>query len=112
MINSSKVELSVLGKINDIGQADWDACACPERLNDRAIDPFTTYRFLKALEDSKSVGHGTGWLPQYLIARLGGDIIGVMPSFAKGHSQGEYVSTIIGRKLMKMQVGAIILNFR
>ena len=91
MTNSSKVELSVLGKINDIGQADWDACACPERLNDRAIDPFTTYRFLKALEDSKSVGHGTGWLPQYLIARLGGDIIGVMPSFAKGHSQGEYV---------------------
>tara|TARA_B110000091_G_scaffold213710_1_gene263987 strand:- start:1057 stop:2235 length:1179 start_codon:yes stop_codon:yes gene_type:complete len=91
MTNGSKVELSVLGSIDDIGQADWDACACPEQLNDRAIDPFTTYRFLKALEDSKSVGHGTGWLPQYLIARLDGNIIAVMPSFAKGHSQGEYV---------------------
>ena len=32
----------------------------------RPADPFTTYRFLKALEDSGSVGPGTGWQPYYL----------------------------------------------
>ena len=75
----------------DILAAEWDACACPEAVDGRALDPFTTHRFLKALEDSGSVGHGSGWAARHLVARLGGQVIGVMPLYAKGHSQGEYV---------------------
>ena len=41
---------------------------------------------LKGLEDSKSVGSGTGWLPQYIVAKYENQTIGVMPSYAKGHS--------------------------
>ena len=86
------VEIQLLGSLDQVDPAEWDACACPETAQTgRAIDPFTTYRFLKALEDSGSVGPGTGWQPQYLIARSGGQIIACAPLYAKSHSQGEYI---------------------
>lgn len=91
MVDVNQVELLVVGKISDVGQRDWDACACPEGENERVVDPFVSYRFLKGLEESKSVGSGTGWLPQYIVAKYENQIIGVMPSYAKGHSQGEYI---------------------
>ena len=34
---------------------------------------------------------GSGWAPWHLVAWLNSEIIGVMPLYAKGHSQGEYV---------------------
>ncbi|GLQ35691.1 hypothetical protein GCM10007939_19740 [Amylibacter marinus] len=87
----SDVELAVVGEIAAIGRDDWNACACPEMADGPPIDPFTTYEFLAALETSGSVGQGTGWVPRYVIARQGGQVIAVMPSYAKGHSQGEYI---------------------
>ena len=85
------IEITTHASITAIGAADWDACACPEDTQGRPIDPFTTYRFLHALEVSGSVGPGTGWQPQYLSARQDGQIIAVAPLYAKGHSQGEYI---------------------
>ncbi|MYM55543.1 GNAT family N-acetyltransferase [Thalassovita mangrovi] len=86
------VEIQLIGSLDQIDPADWDACACPETAQGgRARDPFTTYRFLKALEDSGSVGPGTGWQPQYLVARAGGQVIACAPLYAKSHSQGEYI---------------------
>ena len=78
--------------MHEFTQADWDACACPESADGgRPTDPFTTYRFLMALEESGSVGAGTGWQPYYLSAHAGDMLIAVAPLFAKSHSQGEYV---------------------
>ena len=57
----------------------------------RPNDPFTTWRFLKALEDSGSVGAGSGWQPSYLTARQNGQMIACAPMYAKSHSQGEYI---------------------
>lgn len=88
---SDVIEITAHGRLDEIGQPDWDACACPEAAEGRPIDPFTTYRFLKALEDSRSVGAGTGWQPRYLTARKGGQVIAVAPLYAKSHSQGEYI---------------------
>ncbi len=85
------IEISVLGQISDLPAEEWDACACPEAADGRAIDPFTTYRFLSALEASGSVGAGTGWQPRHLVARENGVVIGVAPLYAKSHSQGEYI---------------------
>lgn len=53
--------------------------------------PFTSHRFLKALEDSGSVGDGTGWEPRHLLARQGGALVGAMPLYVKYNSQGEYI---------------------
>lgn len=86
------IEITAHSSISDFPADEWDACACPEAANGgRAADPFTTYRFLDALEQSGSVGPNTGWQPRYLSARKDGQLIAVAPLFAKGHSQGEYV---------------------
>ncbi|MEZ5753042.1 MAG: GNAT family N-acetyltransferase, partial [Paracoccaceae bacterium] len=64
--------------------AEWDA------LTDGA-DPFTSHRFLAALERSASVGPGTGWEAKHLTIRQHGRLLAAMPLYAKGHSQGEYI---------------------
>lgn len=69
--------------IAEIPAADWDRLAGPH--------PFTSHRFLDALERSGSVGPGTGWQPLHLSARLDGVLVGVAPLYAKSHSQGEYI---------------------
>lgn len=74
-----------------IPAADWDALACPEAAQGRPEDPFTTHRFLRALEISGSVGPGTGWLPRPLLVREAGQLIAAAPLFVKLHSQGEYI---------------------
>lgn len=55
-------------------------------------NPFVSHEFLTALEDSGSVGEGTGWDPvPTAVVDAGGRLLAAMPSYAKGHSQGEYV---------------------
>ncbi|MEM9899662.1 MAG: peptidogalycan biosysnthesis protein, partial [Pseudomonadota bacterium] len=86
------LEVTVLPSLAAISANDWDACACPEVYDGgRPHDPFTTHRFLSALERSRSVGPGTGWEPRYLCVREGDEVIAVAPLYAKGHSQGEYI---------------------
>ena len=65
--------------------AEWDACA-------GAANPFLSHAFLKALEDSGSVGGRTGWRPAHLLLEDGpGRLIGAVPLYLKSHSWGEYV---------------------
>ncbi|MEM7520960.1 MAG: GNAT family N-acetyltransferase [Pseudomonadota bacterium] len=87
-----EIEVRLVSTLAEIGQEDWDACACPEVADGGPpFDPFTTYRFLSALEDSGSVGTGTGWQQQYIVASNATQVIGVAPLYAKMHSQGEYI---------------------
>ena len=74
-----------------IPAAEWDALACPEAATGRPLDPFTTHRFLAALEASGSTGPGTGWQAQPLVLRRDGRAVAAMPLYVKGHSQGEYI---------------------
>lgn len=81
--------VKVVPRVEMIAADAWDACANP----DAAIhNPFVSYAFLQALEESGTVGPGTGWHPQHLVLEQpGGAVAGVMPLYAKTHSQGEYV---------------------
>ncbi|MEP0961468.1 MAG: GNAT family N-acetyltransferase [Roseobacter sp.] len=91
-MHEHEVEIRVVSSLDEVDSAEWDACACPEaQSGGRALDPFTTHRFLHALETSGSVGAGTGWQPQYLTAWIDGTLIGVAPMYVKSHSQGEYI---------------------
>lgn len=83
--------VTVHERIAEIDAGDWDACACPEAASGRPSDPFTTHRFLLALEDSRSVGAGSGWQARHLVLRQGETVIAVAPMYAKAHSQGEYI---------------------
>lgn len=91
-MDQAQIEIQVLASIRQIPASEWDACACPECDDGgRPLDPFTTHRFLSALEDSGSVGPRTGWDPRYLAAYLDGQLIATAPLYAKMHSQGEYI---------------------
>jgi predicted N-acyltransferase len=91
--DSDQILVETMTDLGAVAPAAWDACAAPEaRDGGRPANPFLTHRFLRALEDSGSVGRGTGWHPRHLVARGGdGAVLGVMPLYAKTHSQGEYV---------------------
>jgi len=84
----SAITAQTVSSIAQIGRSDWDALANPEG---RAYNPFIAYDFLHALEASKSVTPHTGWTPMHLVTKAGGAINGLMPLYAKGHSQGEYI---------------------
>ncbi|MBT2130210.1 GNAT family N-acetyltransferase [Aliiroseovarius lamellibrachiae] len=87
----TQVEIRAHPDLASISAQAWDACACPEAENGRAIDPFTTHRFLSALERSASVGGQSGWHPHHLTVEVDGRVIACAPLYVKHHSQGEYV---------------------
>ena len=68
-----------------VDAAQWDALA-------GADDPFLSHAFLALLEESGSVGPGTGWQSApLLIDGAGGRLAAAAPAYLKSHSQGEYV---------------------
>ena len=81
--------IKVFPDIREIGQSCWDKCAAPKG---STFDPFTSYSFLRALEESKSVCSESGWSPCHLgLESSSGELLGIVPSYLKSHSQGEYV---------------------
>jgi predicted N-acyltransferase len=71
--------------VGSLPAADWDSLAGPG-------NPFISHAFLTALEDSGSVGPGTGWTAAPLVLEDGaGRLLAALPAYAKDHSQGEYV---------------------
>jgi predicted N-acyltransferase len=71
--------------ISTIPAEDWDACA-------GTGNPFVSHAFLSALEDSGSAVSRAGWQPvPIVIDGADGKPDGILPAYAKSHSQGEYV---------------------
>lgn len=83
-----RVVIDVVGSIAAFSAADWDRLAAPDK---SALNPFVLHAFLAALEESGSVGPGTGWTPHHVALRRGGQLAGVAPAYLKDHSFGEYV---------------------
>lgn len=78
--------LRVHDRIADIGREAWEACASPTG------DPFVSFDFLDACEASGSAVPAQGWAGRHLaLEDADSRVIGVMPLWLKGHSQGEYV---------------------
>jgi uncharacterized protein len=78
------LRIEFVSQIESIAATDWDALAGPD-------DPFVEHAFLLALEQSGSVGDGTGWLPLHVLARSDGRLVGALPLYVKLHSYGEYI---------------------
>src|SRR5262249_45639549 len=89
MDGAGAITLSIVDGLDAVDKASWDAIANP---SGEAFDPFLSWDFLQALEESGCVGARTGWTPVHLVARdAKGALIGAMPLYAKDHSYGEYV---------------------
>lgn len=85
MPDDAPVSLRIESSVGAIAKADWDACA-------GNANPFVSHDFLAILEESGSVGPGTGWTPTPIIVEgADGRPAAIAPAYAKGHSQGEYV---------------------
>ena len=47
----SEITIKIVETLLSVNENDWDACAASEAIDGkRPVDPFTTYRFLRALE--------------------------------------------------------------
>ena len=65
--------------------AAWDALT-------GGSNPFVGHAFLSLLEESGSVGPGTGWqAAPLLVEDEAGGLVAAAPAYLKSHSQGEYV---------------------
>lgn len=78
-----KLAVRVVGSIDEVDRAAWDAL-------DHGPSPFLRWGFLKALEESGSIGKRTGWAPAYILVERGG-LVGAVAAFVKNHSYGEYI---------------------
>src|SRR5882724_12372905 len=99
-MTSPEITLESLPSVGQIAAEAWDACANPaspniagdSNANSKAhYNPFVSHAFFSALEASESACARTGWGPRHLLARLDGEIVGIVPCYLKSHSQGEYV---------------------
>jgi len=79
----SELIAKIASGVSGLNARAWD------RLTDG--DPFLSHAFLSALEDSKSVGPGTGWTPAPILIEEEDRLIAAAPAYLKSHSQGEYV---------------------
>ena len=78
------VEARIARGVGELPADQWDALA--------GGNPFLSHAFLSALEDSGSVGPGSGWdAVPITIAGADGRIAAALPAYLKAHSQGEYV---------------------
>ena len=81
------METVICKTIKSIPKDQWEAC----RSCKAGGDPFLSYDFFLLLESSNSVGPNTGWIPYYITFKEQNIIVGIIVSFLKTHSQGEYV---------------------
>ena len=83
-MSGAAVSVRIAPSVGSLPAAEWDALA--------GGNPFMSHAFLCALEDSGSVGEGTGWQPLPLaIIGEDGRLAAALPAWLKHHSQGEYV---------------------
>lgn len=100
--SDTAASIRIVSNIAEIRRSDWDACANPgwdssnggpARSGSRgaAFNPFVSWDFLLALEESGAVSAKTGWAPRHLALEGEDGTAGYVPCYLKSHSQGEYV---------------------
>ena len=73
-----------MSSLKSVDPGAWDALAGED-------DPFVEHAFLSLLEESGSVGRGSGWEPAHVTAWRGKRLVGALPLYLKTHSYGEYI---------------------
>jgi uncharacterized protein len=81
---SNDLELKWLDSFSEIEEDDWNLLVPDD-------NPFYHLRFLKALENSRSIGAETSWQIRLLLAYKDSKIIAALVNFQKWDSYGEYI---------------------
>jgi hypothetical protein len=98
---SSEIILEAVPSVGDVLAEEWNACANPpgphcNDLNGVAANalgadpkphynPFVSHAFFSAVETSSSACARTGWGPRHLIAKVDGQVQGIVPCYLKSH---------------------------
>lgn len=84
------ITVQMVDSIQKARAEEWNSVA---RASSPDGNPFVTWEFLNALEESGSAHRRTGWVPRHLLATdvLSSEVIGCVPLYLKTHSYGEYV---------------------
>ena len=83
MYRSDLESVRIVDSLSGIDPTEWNALAGEQ--------PFLRHEFLSALIETGCASASSGWLPQIVLLRRSGALVGAMPIFAKNHSYGEYV---------------------
>jgi predicted N-acyltransferase len=78
------VETRIVRRLSEVPAVAWDEIAGDD-------DPFVEHAFLALLEESRSVGRGTGWEPRHVTIWDGPTLVGALPAYLKDDSWGEFV---------------------
>ncbi len=78
------MDIRVLSSLASVDATAWDCLVGDD-------DPFVEHAFLSLLEQSGSVGRGSGWEPAHITAWRGKRLVGALPLYLKTHSYGEYI---------------------
>ena len=77
-------DIRVLSSLRSVEPRAWNELVGED-------DPFVEHAFLSLLEESGSVGRGSGWEPTHVTAWRGDRLVGALPLYLKTHSYGEYI---------------------
>lgn len=87
---ADEVMIRVVRSFKEIASAEWGHLSGATKTG-AGYNPFTSYAFLSALEESGSATAETGWMGHHLLLEEDGRLVGAIPCYLKSHSQGEYV---------------------
>ncbi|KAJ1478349.1 hypothetical protein T484DRAFT_1817857, partial [Baffinella frigidus] len=85
-------KIKVLESMKGVDPKEWDEVALATTGVEK-MNPFMSWAFLNAVEESRSAHPSTGWQPRHVVAydSESGSLIGAVPLYLKSHSYGEYV---------------------
>ena len=78
------MEIRCHRSISDLGIETWQSL-------EASSNPFVAGDWLNALETTECVGQASGWVPLHIGLWDGKDLLAAAPTYAKGHSMGEFV---------------------
>ncbi len=81
---AESIDIRVLSSLRSVSPRAWDELVGED-------DPFVEHAFLSLLEESESVGRGSGWEPTHVTAWRDKRLVGALPLYLKTHSYGEYI---------------------
>ena len=77
------LKVALADSVTEVDAKSWDALV--------GGMPLLGHAFLSALEESNSVGKGTGWQSCPMLVFEDAELVGGLPLYVKSHSYGEYV---------------------
>lgn len=88
-MDDTTFRIDIATRLSEVDPGEWNAIANPPGIR---RDPFLSWEFLEALENSGAATPDTGWIPRHILVRDANDVLrGAMPLYGKTHSRGEFV---------------------